>query len=149
VIQVRASSPQAAAVAPRKLCWRFPAESPYNLGKLDSIGPPKEAVGMRRWSPRSIVLGLAFIGVSSLAMAQVPPTAHPVGNEWFCENGFKKVADRCEPVGPPANAHVVGSEWFCDNGFRRNGGGCERVYRAADLPAAASRVGGRRLRSHP
>ena len=68
---------------------------------------------MRRLGLQSIVLGLAFIGVPSLAIAQVPPNAHLVGNQWFCDNGFKQVANRCEPVVPPANAHVVGGDWFC------------------------------------
>jgi hypothetical protein len=68
---------------------------------------------------------------------RIPNNAHInyLGNDWECDNGYRKMRDGCQKVALPANAHInyLGNDWECDNGYRKMRDGCQKVA----LPANA------------
>ena len=59
------------------------------------------------------------------------------GDEWKCDRGFKRVADRCEEIQVPEHAFLnyTGNDWSCERGYKRADGECRslEVPELADL----------------
>lgn len=67
----------------------------------------------------------------------VPKGAHVLGNNWYCDNGFRKQGNKCVELIVPKGAHVLGNNWYCDNGFRKQGSSCIKFQ----IPKNASALG--------
>jgi|JI8StandDraft_1071087.scaffolds.fasta_scaffold01373_2 hypothetical protein len=57
----------------------------------------------------------------------VPSNAWVSGSNWYCNDGYRKVGDKCEALNVPANAWVSGSNWYCNDGHRKVGDKCEKL----------------------
>lgn len=68
---------------------------------------------------------LGFFLISSANAA--PANSRTMGGMWFCNEGYQRVGDSCEPLSVPENAHVMGNMWFCNEGFERVGSSCQRL----------------------
>ena len=51
--------------------------------------------------------------------------AQPVGDQWYCKSGYRRLGDRCDPISVPENATAVGDHWYCNSGFRRVDDACQ------------------------
>lgn len=56
-----------------------------------------------------------------------PANSYVSGARWYCNSGYKKVANACEKVVNPANSYVSGAIWYCNNGYKKVGSQCEKV----------------------
>src|SRR5213592_1823592 len=83
--------------------------------------------------PIILAATMLFLIFTTPVYGQVPRNAHVLRDRWYCDNGFRRVADHCEAVHAPANAHVIRDQWYCDNGFKKVTDRCEAVQ----LPANA------------
>jgi len=55
---------------------------------------------------------------------QVPENAHVLGNNWYCDDGYKKQGYQCIKLEVPINAHVLGNNWYCNDGYKKQGNRC-------------------------
>ena len=61
----------------------------------------------------------------SISQSRAPANSWVSGSTWFCNDGYRKVGDRCEAFKVPANSWVSGSTWYCNDGYRKIGDRCE------------------------
>ncbi|WP_336146861.1 peptidoglycan-binding domain-containing protein, partial [Alteromonas macleodii] len=59
--------------------------------------------------------------------SKIPANAWVSGSNWFCNDGYRKVSNRCEKLSVPENAWVSGSSWFCNDGYRKVSNRCEKL----------------------
>jgi peptidoglycan hydrolase-like protein with peptidoglycan-binding domain len=62
---------------------------------------------------------------SSTSQSQMPANSWVSGSTWYCNDGYRKIGDRCEAFKVPANSWVSGSTWYCNDGYRKIGDRCE------------------------
>jgi hypothetical protein len=77
-----------------------------------------------------------FLLISSDLFAG-PPHSISIGNEWMCENGYKKVGNSCEKIFVPKYGVAVGDTWMCQNGYKKVGNSCEEI----SIPKHAVAIG--------
>ncbi len=76
-------------------------------------------------------LAVGMFGEANSQKAELP--AHAIlnvyGNDWICENGYRKSGQRCVRVNIPEHGtlNVYGNDWTCENGYRKSGQRCIRV----------------------
>ncbi|MGE0268601.1 MAG: hypothetical protein AB7S78_09135 [Candidatus Omnitrophota bacterium] len=70
---------------------------------------------------------------------KLPENSYRLGDQWYCNEGFKAVGDKCELIKIPANAHLFGNRWYCNDGYRVVEDRCERIK----VPANAYSIGDR------
>ena len=90
----------------------------------------------------TIVILLALF-VSDVLFAQ-PKNSYRLGGTWYCNNGYKKVGNKCVKLNVPANAKAVGSHWYCNIGFKKVGDSCQEMTSAGVSGAPAPRTAGPR-----
>jgi hypothetical protein len=54
----------------------------------------------------------------------VPDNAYISGSNWFCNAGYIKIGNSCNPI--PTNAHKYGSRWVCNAGYTKTGNSCKK-----------------------
>ncbi len=104
------------------------SEGSGRFARSSSISPRSEAVAPyptpdAKAQPRS----QASTSTDSNRQSGVPANAWVYGSEWYCNDGYRKVGDRCEKLSVPANAWVYGSEWYCNDGYWKVGDRCEKL----------------------
>ena len=57
-----------------------------------------------------------------------PANSWVSGSVWYCNDGYRKVGDKCEKLNVPANAWVSGSVWYCNDGYRKAGDTCISIF---------------------
>lgn len=73
---------------------------------------------------RRLAACFLLLTLSSLSYA-IPENAHVLGNNWYCNDGYKKSGNQCLALSVPANAHVLGNNWYCDDGYKKIGNQCK------------------------
>src|ERR1700742_4253512 len=43
------------------------------------------------------------------------------GDDWTCDRGFQRDADRCERITVPAHGYLTDYGWECNRGFEKDG----------------------------
>ena len=97
-----------------------PARSASGWGAHDPVvqgAPPRSATTVPLPAPPS----------PSANRSGPPANSWVSGSNWYCNEGFKKVGNQCEPLTVPANAFVSGSNWYCKEGFQKVGNECEAL----------------------
>jgi len=61
----------------------------------------------------------------STSQSRTPANSWVSGSTWYCNDGYRKIGDRCEAFKVPANSWVSGSTWYCNDGYRKIGDRCE------------------------
>ena len=56
-----------------------------------------------------------------------PPNSYVLGNQWYCNTGFKQVGQKCEEIIKPPNSYVLGNQWYCNTGFKKSGEECLKM----------------------
>lgn len=65
--------------------------------------------------------------VISASVYSAPENSHILGNNWYCNDGYKKSGNQCIKLQVPKNAHVLGNNWYCNDGFRKSGSNCVKL----------------------
>lgn len=68
-----------------------------------------------------------FTTATSPQKPSLPANAWVSGPNWYCNDGYRKVGEKCEALTVPENAWVSGSNWYCNDGYRKIGNRCERL----------------------
>ncbi|RYG58308.1 MAG: hypothetical protein EON56_00050 [Alphaproteobacteria bacterium] len=104
---------------------RSPASSQSTPGSWGANGlPAKEApprFAPTISTPQSAPASLSVQGNGTPANSWVS------GANWYCNDGFRKIGDRCEALNAPANSWVAGSNWYCNDGYQKVGEQCARL----------------------
>jgi len=67
----------------------------------------------------ALTLALFVLALFSVNVHAQPDNSYQMGGNWYCNNGYKKVGNKCVKINVPANAWVQGSQWYCNNGYKR------------------------------
>lgn len=54
---------------------------------------------------------------SAGANGKLPPNAWGDSSNWFCDDGYRKVQDSCQPIKIPENSWTYGDKWYCNKDF--------------------------------
>ncbi len=79
-----------------------------------------------------LALGVGLLPTLGWAEDPAPVPEHAFvsyGDEWKCDRGFKRVADRCEEIQVPEHAFLAysGNRWQCERGHTRVNEQCQGV----------------------
>jgi hypothetical protein len=62
-----------------------------------------------------------FICLLPVVCFSAPENSHILGNNWYCDDGYKKNGNQCVKLIVPKHAHVLGNNWYCDDGYKKRG----------------------------
>ena len=68
-----------------------------------------------------------FVWLIPIVCFSIPGNSHILGNNWYCNDGYKKQGNRCIKLIVPENAHVLGNNWYCDDGYKKIGNTCVKM----------------------
>jgi hypothetical protein len=67
-----------------------------------------------------ILIAVTYLLVVSAAYSnEVPDNAYRSGNNWYCNNGYRKQGNKCIKINVPENAYASGANWYCNNGYKK------------------------------
>jgi hypothetical protein len=73
-----------------------------------------------------IIITIFLVTLSSNAQ-EFPDNSWSSGSTWYCNDGFKKINNRCIKLNVPDNAWVSGSTWYCNDGFKKRDNQCIKL----------------------
>ncbi len=94
----------------------------------------RDSKTVRAWGLLRLLLALGVGLLPTLGWAEDPAPVPDhafvyYGDEWKCDRGFKRVADRCEEIQLPEHAFLQhrGDSWRCERGYKRVKEQCQVV----------------------
>ncbi len=94
----------------------------------------RDSKTVRAWGLLRLLLALGVGLLPTLGWAEDPAPVPDhafvyYGDEWKCDRGFKRVADRCEEIQVPEHAFLAysGNRWQCERGHTRVKEQCQVV----------------------
>ena len=76
----------------------------------------------------TVLVSLLVVLFSDVVIAgDVPANSHVIGNQWYCNSGYRREGNTCVKLAVPDNAWVQGNRWYCNSGYRREGNTCVKL----------------------